>query len=363
MKKIVLLSLLIIVSAPLFSQCNGRYETEIFTSVSKTTVNYSDVYSDTEHEMDIYTPGGDIETNRPVIIYMHGGSFYLGDKSMTDCVDFCESFAKRGYVCVSINYRLSDMWSFLLNQEVQYQTVLKAVADAKASVRFFRKDFAENGNTYGIDPTTIFVGGYSAGGVIAVHQGYIDNLAELPTNIQNLASVIGGTIEGDAGNDGYSSDVQGVISLAGGINDVNWIDADDTPIVSAQGTNDNTVNYNCGPGLNNPAILTLCGAGAIHPIADSVGIINNVLVFNNTDHLWAASGNLDAKFIQAIDFFSDFLFPLLPCNNTTTISNINSEKQLVKIIDILGRETNEVNNTTLFYIYNNGEVEKRIILE
>ena len=93
------------------------------------------------------------------------------------------------------------------------------------------------------------------------------------------------------------------------------------------------------------------------------GIINNVLVFNNTDHLWAASGNLDAKFIQAIDFFSDFLFPLLPCNNTTAIININSEKQLVKIVDILGRETNEVNNTTLFYIYNNGEVEKRIILE
>ena len=39
MKKIVLLSLLIIVSAPLFSQCNGRYDSEIFTSVSKTTVN------------------------------------------------------------------------------------------------------------------------------------------------------------------------------------------------------------------------------------------------------------------------------------------------------------------------------------
>ena len=162
MKKLFFTTFSLLVSYSIFSQCNGRYETEIFTLVNKTTINYSDVYTDVEHEMDIYTPEGDIETDRPVIIYMHGGSFYLGDKGMTDCVDFCESFAKRGYVCASINYRLSDMFSFLLSQDVQYQTVLKAVADAKSAVRFFRKDFTENGNTYGVDPSTIFVGGYSA---------------------------------------------------------------------------------------------------------------------------------------------------------------------------------------------------------
>jgi len=363
MKKLILLTLISLISVSLFSQCNGRYETEIFTSVSKTTVNYSDVYIDGEHEMDIYTPDGDTETNRPVIIYMHGGSFYLGDKGMTDCVDFCESFARRGYVCASINYRLSDMFSFLLNQDVQYKTVLRAVADGKAAVRFFRKDFAESGNTYGIDPSTCFVGGYSAGSVIAIHQGYIDDLSELPQNIQNYASVIGGTIDGDAGNDGYSSNIQGVISLAGGINDVNWIDSDDAPIVSAQGTNDNTVNYYCGPGLNNPAIVTLCGSGAIHPIADSVGIINDVLIFNNEDHGWAVSGNLNSKFVQATSFFSDFLYPLLPCNNSTAIQNISSERKLVKIVDVLGRETKETKNSILFYIYNNGEVEKRSVLK
>ena len=346
-----------------FSQCNGRYETEIFNNVTKITdVNYSDVYTDSYHEMDIYMPDGDTATNRPVILYMHGGSFYGGTKTMTDCVDFCEYFAKRGYVCASINYRLSNAVSFLIDQDVQYQTVLKAVADSKAAIRFFRKDVAENGNTYGIDETTIFAGGYSAGGVIAVHQGYIDDLSELPINIQNLASVIGGNIEGDAGNNGYSSDIQGVVSLAGGINDISWIDANDAPIVSAQGDNDNTVNYNCGPGLNNPAILTLCGAGEIHPKADSVGIINDVLVFNNTDHLWAASGNLNTQFTQALDFFSDFLYPLLPCNNITSISSVNSEKILVKITDLLGRETEKTINTPLFYIYSNGEVEKKIFI-
>ena len=59
MKKIfkVIITLL---SLQIFS-CNGRYEYEIFSNVNK-AVNYSDVYNDLEHEMDIYTPQRDIET-------------------------------------------------------------------------------------------------------------------------------------------------------------------------------------------------------------------------------------------------------------------------------------------------------------
>ena len=315
MKKLFFIPLSLLVSYSVFSQCNGRYETEIFTNVNKTTVNYSDVFIDLEHEMDIYMPEGDTETNRPVIIYMHGGSFYLGDKSMTDCVDFCESFARRGYVCASINYRLSNMFSFLLSQDVQLETVLKAVSDAKAAVRFFRKDVDENGNTYAIDPETIFAGGYSAGAVIAIHQGFISDITELPANIQNLTVSIGGTIEGNSGNNGYSSEISGIISLAGGIHDFTWINSNESPIVSAQGTNDNTVNYYCAPALNNPAVVNLCGAGEIHPQADLVNLHNDKLIFGGEGHSWAASGNSNSQFTQSLDFFSDFLFPLLPCNN------------------------------------------------
>jgi len=128
-----------------FSQCDGRYETEIFNSVTTTTINYSDVYTNSQHEMDIYTPDGDTEINRPVILYMHGGSFYAGTKTMTDCVDFCESMAKKGYVTASLNYRLANPISFISSNTVQYETVLKAVSDAKSAIRYFRKDF-DNGN-------------------------------------------------------------------------------------------------------------------------------------------------------------------------------------------------------------------------
>ena len=81
MKKLLTLLLFVSIYNYSFSQCNGRYETEIFSSVSVNTVNYSDVFTGFEHEMDIYLADGDTETNRPVVIYMHGGSFYGGDKN------------------------------------------------------------------------------------------------------------------------------------------------------------------------------------------------------------------------------------------------------------------------------------------
>ena len=177
MKKIATLFILILFSAITFAQCNGRYQTEIFSSVTVTEVNYSDVYNNNEHKMDIYTPDGDTEINRPVILYMHGGSFYGGSKTMTDCIDFCESMAKRGYVTASLNYRITNIVTFISSQVEQYKIVLKSVADAKAAVRYFRKDYAINANTYGIDPSTIFVGGYSSGGVIDIHMAFIDAIS------------------------------------------------------------------------------------------------------------------------------------------------------------------------------------------
>lgn len=47
----------------------------------------------------------------------------------------------------------------------------------------------------------------------------------------------------------------------------------------------------------------------------------------------------------------------------TSILEISNQKTLIKIVDILGRETNPKANTLLFYIYDDGTVEKKIILE
>jgi hypothetical protein len=234
----------------------------------------------------------------------------------------------------------------------------------KAVVRFFKKEFA-NGNAYGIDTNAIYVGGISSGGITAIHTAYIDQISDLPTSpidVQAIANSLGG-LEGDAGNYGFSSTVSGVISFAGGIQQLSWIDSNDEPIFSAQGDNDVIVNYYCGPGLDNPSVLDLCGLGEIHPICDNLGILNEDLTFNNVDHNWVI-GNSQVEFNQAVNAASNFIFPILPCNQSTQIEYPNAEnKELIKVVDILGRKASERIGSLLLYIYNDGSIEKKYFID
>jgi hypothetical protein len=51
------------------------------------------------------------------------------------------------------------------------------------------------------------------------------------------------------------------------------------------------------------------------------------------------------------------------CPSATSLSEININRKLIKIIDVLGRTTTAKNNNPLFYIYDDGIVEKRIVIE
>ena len=46
MKKLYFLAVALLATTFVMAQCNGRYQTEIFTSTDVATVNYSDVYFD-----------------------------------------------------------------------------------------------------------------------------------------------------------------------------------------------------------------------------------------------------------------------------------------------------------------------------
>ena len=127
-------------SSELFSQCDGRYENEIFDEVSKTIVEYTDVYDwsalDSGLDMDIYQPVGDTVTNRPVLIFAHGGVYVAGNKNNPPMVSLCEAFAKRGYVTASIQYRLTSSLSLLSPDasDIFSQTVLNSVSESCCSL-------------------------------------------------------------------------------------------------------------------------------------------------------------------------------------------------------------------------------------
>jgi len=47
----------------------------------------------------------------------------------------------------------------------------------------------------------------------------------------------------------------------------------------------------------------------------------------------------------------------------SSVEQINNNRKLLSIINVMGKESKELHNTPLFYIYENGEVEKKIILK
>ena len=356
--KYALLVLLFIIYSQLFSQCDGRYENVIFDKISKVSVVYSDTYdwspSNPGLEMDIYTPSNDTVNNRPLLIFAHGGVYIEGDKNSNTMVTLCEEFAKRGYVTASIRYRLTNLQSLLSanSYNIFSQTVVNSISDMKSAVRYFRKDVAENNNTFGINPNLIFVGGYSAGAVTAAHLSVIDE-GEVPDEFLPFFDESGG-IEGNSGNLGFSSEVSGAILLAGAINTTNFLDENDPPIVSVHSTDDNTIDYECASPLGNLGISlldlpVLCGSGKIHDELDNIGILNDLYTFSFGGHS-APIINLEGT---VIPFISDFLFNLIcqssnidveelplfsvypnPSQNYINIKNLNKIKSVV-IIDML----------------------------
>ena len=77
--------------------------------------------------------------------------------------------------------------------------------------------------------------------------------------------------------------------------------------------------------------------------------------YNLTD----VNGNIIISGASFIDKES-FAFEIL---SITSIEEHTTHKELLKITDILGRETKGANNEVLFYIYDDGTVEKKIVIE
>ena len=126
-----------------------RYLDEIFDEVTKTEdIVYGNAPDlpfwfwfewntyDIDLDMDVYEPQGDTLSDRPVIIFVHTGSFFSGHNELDDVVDLSISAAKRGYVAISINYRLGVN---MLSTYSAERAVFRAVQDGSAAIRYLRE--------------------------------------------------------------------------------------------------------------------------------------------------------------------------------------------------------------------------------
>jgi acetyl esterase/lipase len=168
--------------------------------------------------LDMYRPTGDTQTSRPALVWVHGGSFSTGDKTNIVPVDVANTFAKLGYVVVSINYRLLGS-GCIANPSGCTVAAIEAKRDAQAAVRWLRANAA----TYGIDSTRIGIGGESAGAITATLVGLLSEDV------------------GSSGNPGWPSTVGGFVSVSGGVPTGSLASAGDAPGLFFHGTADNVV--------------------------------------------------------------------------------------------------------------------------
>jgi para-nitrobenzyl esterase len=266
-------------SLSIMAQCDGdRYLNQIFNDFDEVE---NIVYGNNldlnglsiDLLMDVYTPVGDTETSRPLIIMAHGGSFIGGSKDELDIVPLAQDFCKMGYVVASMNYRLGIPFVLDLEQPAT-EAVMRGVHDMRACIRWFRKNVAENGNTYDINSDQIFLAGSSAGGFLTLHTAYLDEESEIPTVIDQNDPGLGGGLEGESGNPGFSSEVSGLVNICGALADTSWIQPGDEPVCSFHGTGDNTVPFDAAMlqmfGLFD--VLEVDGSNAIHVKAEEVGL-------------------------------------------------------------------------------------------
>jgi acetyl esterase/lipase len=306
---------------------NGRYITNVFPNPPTKTADVVFGYNTSRNyasgastpvtlKLDVYEPAGDVATQRPLIILAFGGAFISGARTDTDIVAICQEFARKGYVTAAIDYRLiesdqNNQNAVLLNQSYLVDEVIRAVSDMKAAVRFFKHD-AATANAYRIDPTKIFVGGFSAGAITALEVGYTDDIADNPATTAAYAA--NGGLEGNtdlAGADALlptynSAGIAGVFNIAGGVNNLSIIDANDPPLYSAHGTADQTVPYDCG--VIQLTQFTICGSHQTQQKATAVGLANQLHPVVGGNHGSPAS---DPDRTQIIAEAAVFLQPLV----------------------------------------------------
>jgi acetyl esterase/lipase len=195
-------------------------------------------------DMDIYLPADD-DGPRPLLLMLHGGSFFFGNKEEKGQSAWCEYFASLGYVAASINYRLG----FNIKKKDIAQAEQFAIEDADAALRYLlsREDLR-------INPDWVFAAGTSAGASTSMALAFMPGAPR----------------------------IRAVCCLWGSVHDLSALENAGTAILSYQSVQDPVMPYRAGypftkkeGALWPPSwmfIKKMYGTGAIHEKALELGL-------------------------------------------------------------------------------------------
>lgn len=299
------------------STAQHRYLDEVFNSVSMTPLYYDTniwipPFSGSANPGPrpqagvLFAPTGDTVTARPVIIYLHTGSFLpaitnqqtTGNTNDSTVVEMCSRFAKRGFVALAINYRLG--WNpQTTDANVATGQLLnatyRALQDAKNAVRFVR----QNAMAFGVDTSRIILGGQGTGGYATMAAATVNKYSEITlgkfintatsqphvdTSMSGDWNGLGGTTGAVAlnipGDPTIPTNFHFEFNLGGAMGDSSWLEAGEVPMVGFHCQNDPFAPYGRGnvivPTTGTVVISNASGSKVVIDKANAIG--NNAAI-------------------------------------------------------------------------------------
>jgi lysophospholipase L1-like esterase len=213
------------------------------------------------------------------------------------------------------------------------EALYRAQQDGKAAIRFFRK----NADKYGIDTSQIFLTGSSAGSKTCMAIAYMDE-DEVPKDVDQKKW---GSLEGKSGNEGYSSQVYGVMNAWGAMIDYHWIEKGDVPLFNTAGTADKTVPYDSSYDYHGFKY----GAYILFQHCLSLGIPSGWRPFVNTGH---TLDNNKTKQDSCVQSMAAWLYTQLKINKGKNEEGVFRYEKDINTFDSLNTVEKDNENSVLF---------------
>ncbi len=246
----------------------------ILSTVSKKNLNL---------KIDIYYPEADSLEKRPLILFIHGGGFYIGDKKSEAMVEWCRYFAGMGYVTASVNYRLGFK---PLGPSVE-RAGYRALQDVHSAMRFLVK----NADRYGIDPDYLFAAGSSAGGVTSLNLAFMRNKNRPESTGSSLLYNDLGDIESSSNNISQKFQLRAIANMWGAVNDLALLNNAKTSVISFHGDADKIVPIDYDfpfqdmkSGFSSLVLKKMYGSLPIHIKLKELGIREELHIFESAGH-------------------------------------------------------------------------------
>jgi len=300
-----------------FAQVTGYWDSKLIPEehVGKVLLKNitSTINKKLDLKMDIYVPQHADEIKRPLLMLIHGGAFYVGDKAEKEFIEMGHYFASLGYTTASINYRLGFQPTKTSIERAGYMSL----QDAHAALRFL----IANANKYQIDPEYIFVGGSSAGGIITLSLAFMQNKDRPASSYKSLLYNDLGNIESVGQHHDVTFQIKSIAPLWGAVSDLSMLKNNNISVFSYHGIKDPIVPFEYDYPMQKmvkkfaPIFFSkMHGSKLIHTELKRLGYREKLVSVDIEEHaIWKTGGKINDLFYQIINdmahFFHEDLVP------------------------------------------------------